>query len=1515
MTGHIEQARPKLAQIFKYLRDLNALRNPVPRQLSQQTWLLWIRDLPLYKSVALRQPQAAPGDDGTRPSASQDAHWLLRLRRPDIPPSPAVPSELDGWIEGDSKDPLVDDVRPKQKRTVLNADRTTRDEEFSADPARVAALRTWLQARTRWASEARPAKEALAAFNKVYALYGRLEREGESLQLCLGQGILVWDTPAGAIRYPLIHQRLQLHFDTTSSVPEFIITEADQPPELNRSLLIGTAEGIGQSLQAVEDELVKSDADLLSADDVSGLLGRLAVVLHSEGRYAGSKEPATATEIPQIGSDPVLFVQKRIQGFATALEAILEDLAHTDSVAAGLARIAGVEVAGIVAPDENHAERQPGEEPDEVLMTKEANPAQIKIAERLARHGNVLVQGPPGTGKTHTIANLIGHLLAHGKKVLVTAHTSKALRVLRDQIVPALQPLCVAVLDNETESRKQLEASVDAMVAKLSGAEPKALRGEAARLAERRRQLIAHHADLRRRIVDARQDEYRSIVIGGLAVPPTDGARFVAETASKNSWLPGPVAPGAPLPIDAQSVNELYAASSAIAVEDEKELVRWRPAVGNVASSENFKRVVDAERMLERADRSTGGSFWEEGLFDASETELLNAATALRESVSLLMDAPAWKLDAVAAGSSDSGEGREPWNTLIDRLEELQATARSTRGFVLDHGPILAPNMPLAEQLQVLAEIETHLEAGGTLGILALISKPRWRQVMRASRVESRAPSQLEHFRALLGYARLVDARTRLGARWDRQVAFQGGVLWNDIGDRPEDSAPQLADGIRSALEWSTNKWDPTLKSLRAAGFLWEDFLQTQEVPPGSHMGIRRLVYAVTRGVPPIVDARINALQLQRQRDTLRTWSRALHPEDVTAQPARIVTLLRGAIADRDCDEYALAVSRLTALEALQPVLERRNALLDALRPAATVWASAIVQRAAPHAGQEAPGSPVEAWRFRQLVEELDRRASTSIGDLQTRLRECQAEIRAVTADFIERQAWAAQVERTGLAQQQALIGWKDLVRRIGKGTGKRAGALRAEARRTLDRARDAVPVWIMPLSRVVEAFDPRSARFDVVIIDESSQCDVMGLAALYLAKDIVVVGDHEQVSPSAVGQLLSDVDRLIHQHLDGIPNKTLYDGKTSLYDLARQAFGGVIQLVEHFRCVPEIIAFSNHLSYAGKIRSLRDATSSKLFPAMIPYRVSGQRRASGAKVNDEEARTVAALIASALSTPRYSDATVGVVSLLGDEQAILIEQLVRGQVEPDRLAKAQFLCGNAAQFQGDERDVIFLSMVDSADDGPLDMRDSDMFRQRFNVAASRARDQLWVVHSLDPLVDLKPGDLRRRLIDHAQDPGALLRLIEREAPKTESDFERAVLERLVGAGYQVTSQVRVGFYRIDLVVSGRLKRLAVECDGDRYHTIDDVESDMSRQAILERLGWTFERVRGSEFLRDPDAALRPVFASLARMGILPEGPDTIEETEAATRNALVDDVIAAAHARLLPKSLDEHTGEPASPP
>ncbi|WP_145254099.1 AAA domain-containing protein [Planctomycetes bacterium Pan216] len=696
------------------------------------------------------------------------------------------------------------------------------------------------------------------------------------------------------------------------------------------------------------------------------------------------------------------------------------------------------------------------------------------------------------------------------------------------------------------------------------------------------------------------------------------------------------------------------------------------------------------------------------------------------------------------------------------------------------------------------------------------------------------------------------------------------------------------------------------MERLRRLGFDWERFVAELPLNPSEFGRMMRIV----DGVDSFLITNLTATSTRIRHASLERKLRKC-AEAASMSTRHEAKELIAAITNRNANRYRDAYAAIRASSERQTHARRRRDLLRQLQRSAATWASCIEHRKDLHGHDQPQGDPCAAWEWRQLHDELTRRAQTDIEDLQGKSEWLRRSLADTTVQLIECRAWSSQIRRTKLRQRQALTGWLDTVRRIGRGTGKNAPRLRREANRMMTDCRDAVPVWIMPLARLVEHFNPTTTQFDVVIIDEASQCDVMALIPLTLAKQLVVVGDHEQVSPLAVGQKDDIVNNLIREYMSGIQNSHLYDGRMSVYDLARQSFGGTIRLREHFRCVADIIQFSNHLSYNGEIRPLRDDASVRLRPSVVPFRVEGASRSG--KVNHEEAKAVASLIVAMTRDPDYADQTIGVVSLVGEDQAKEIDQLVRQSLPAETVRTRRIACGNSAQFQGDERDIMLLSVVDVPQGGPLRMTDTPTYRQRLNVAASRARNQLWVVYSVNPEIDLKPGDLRRRLIEHALDPSALTRELDRVEALAESPFEQAVIQRLVQAGYKVIPQWKVGFYRIDIVVEGENGRLAVECDGDRFHPIEKIPEDMARQATLERLGWRFHRIRGSEYYRSPEETIQRLKTKLTTLGIEPrsDGPasdDTVQDTSSET----VDRVIRSSAAIRQQWSAKEGLGEEA---
>jgi transcription elongation GreA/GreB family factor/very-short-patch-repair endonuclease len=219
-------------------------------------------------------------------------------------------------------------------------------------------------------------------------------------------------------------------------------------------------------------------------------------------------------------------------------------------------------------------------------------------------------------------------------------------------------------------------------------------------------------------------------------------------------------------------------------------------------------------------------------------------------------------------------------------------------------------------------------------------------------------------------------------------------------------------------------------------------------------------------------------------------------------------------------------------------------------------------------------------------------------------------------------------------------------------------------------------------------------------------------------------------------------------------------------------------------------------------------------------------------------------------------------------------------------MEKRRIVCGNPYSFQGDERDIMLLSMVAAPNEriGPLTMSADE---RRFNVAASRARDQMWLFHSTTR-DDLSASCLRRSLLEFFEKsqfkpfPNVNLEDLEKSAQQTnrsivqapdpfDSWFEVDVALEIAKKGYYVIPQFEVAGKFIDLVIEGGQARLAVECDGDQFHGAEQFENDMQRQRILERCGWIFFRIRASAFYTNKDNSLHTLWMILDQLGIQPQ--------------------------------------------
>lgn len=409
--------------------------------------------------------------------------------------------------------------------------------------------------------------------------------------------------------------------------------------------------------------------------------------------------------------------------------------------------------------------------------------------------------------------------------------------------------------------------------------------------------------------------------------------------------------------------------------------------------------------------------------------------------------------------------------------------------------------------------------------------------------------------------------------------------------------------------------------------------------------------------------------------------------------------------------------------------------------------------------------------------------------------------------------------------------------------------------------------------------FEP--GYFDLVVIDEASQCDIASaLPLLYRAKRSVVIGDPQQLRHISALSRPRDSE-LQHKHELVDTRVGWMYSVSSLYDVAAGVVPAesIVNLRDHHRSHADIIEFSNRRFYEGRLRVAtryqqltrpRDGD-----PGIVWQDVRGEvvRPASGGALNRPEAEAVLAALHDLLVTRGYTG-TVGVVTPFR-AQAQALQELVSGSGALSAVRdKAELLVDTVHRFQGDERDVMFFSPVVSAGTpvGALGFLRSN--GNLFNVAITRARGLLHVVgdrtaagsSGVDYLADFAgyvaglDGRKPASGPNGADPMGPEYPTVAR--PEQVSQWERILYRALYAAGLRPIPQYSVEQYDLDFAIVVGERRLDIEVDGERYHrswTGELCLRDQLRNQRLIELGWEVKRFWVYEVRDDIDGCVAAV--------------------------------------------------------
>lgn len=1049
--------------------------------------------------------------------------------------------------------------------------------------------------------------------------------------------------------------------------------------------------------------------------------------------------------------------------------------------------------------------------PEKTFQVVDADSSQLRAIAACARDHDLVIEGPPGTGKSQTITNLIAQALAAGRSVLFVAEKMAALEVVYDRLVRAgLGEFCLELHSTKANKRvvmKELAATLDASFQPVA-----APQGSTQRLPHVRHTLTEYARAVHTPFGALGATPYRAFgELGRVLDAPRVRLSAAIDAVSREQ-----------LDQTVRDLQDLAAASVEIGVP-----VRhpWRDTTRTFYSQDDLETVREtAEELASRAaEVSRRGAAVREtyGLPPVSRFADVDTAVAVAAVLGRSPGAP------LAVLRSDA------WNAppaeavaLVERGRELARLRERVESR-------FAPAVLEQEHAADIAYVERKAE--GIFSFLAFLDG-RWRAI-RGRWLGYRTPafqgSLLDQANEMKQVDRLRVERAALTAAADRGRELFG-ELWQGEG-----SSWDALDGyVRWVVEFRgayiRHALEPRAAEVaaRPAPELVE-VAALREAADGARTALARLREAVGWPDGYLADSPLEEVS-GRAEALAREVARG--PQWAAFESAR-KTVALGIAAEL----LPPAMSGELPFTYLAPAF---------LRAFYQKWLAAVVQEREPLERFHTLTHEERVAEFRALDQRvLQENRAALVGQLRDRIQQrLQQPDASAALPFLRRE----------MAKQRNL----------------------SPLRRTLQQAQAAIraikPCLMMSPLSVAQFLDGSEPTFDLVVFDEASQLpaeDAVG--AIVRGRQLVVVGDPKQLPPTdfftvAAGQANAPVGE------DGTP---LYEDSESILEEFMGAGVPMSRLKWHYRSAHEsLITFSNVSFYDAELYTFPSVDTGTEGAGLRfehvadgVYEGKGLNLREAQRVADEVVRFAREQVErSARGEPALS---LGVGTFNLRQQLAIQDELERRRredpsIEPffDRGAAEPFFVKNLENIQGDERDVIFISVTYArAADGKLRYNFGPLNGQngwrRLNVLTTRARRRMRVFSSMkgdeiNPSETTSDGArLLREFLLYAE-RGRLESAAAGAAADTESPFEQDVLAELTRHGVKVVPRVGVAGYRVDLgvlddEVPGRFL-CGIECDGAAYHSSETArDRDRLRQQVLEARGWTIHRVWSTDWFKD----------------------------------------------------------------
>jgi len=1034
-----------------------------------------------------------------------------------------------------------------------------------------------------------------------------------------------------------------------------------------------------------------------------------------------------------------------------------------------------------------------------------ANKRQQQVALRIDQQPSLIVEGAPGTGKSQLIANLAVHSIATGKRVLITSTNESTLEHINLLLPESLQQLFIPLINNASSSL-DFDSQLQVLIKYCQEPQDIVDESKIEELNERVRQL-QNEINASISSVESRFVELNEHFETGISDYSGTAIELIQQWREGSSegihWLEDNCS-GEP-PISNAEAVELLLLIREFTLDDYAQWQRIPVGEQNLLTADEFKYLSDQWQLNDTSLQNiqdqnilTNRSILSDIDFNIFDIEKVNAVT--EQLMSRIDTIEQW--DNRLFKDVFSGDGRK-W-------QEISA------GMLL-----------LAETLNraLIRKVHQYKVTG------IAVEKLKDRNAL----IELKTATEILHGHAAEG--KLLE-----GLIYSFRYKYEITLLENI---RLDGRKYETTKDLRQLLEWLEYKIDDIkLKQITFSSMAWDrEHLVCKELNDITQLCIDLKefmtqcyafmeIYSIVKNaflVSTLEDAvlLLQAVQAEwhiREVETKfsNNKTRISLLSSVAIEGDWLLRLLHSS-QPHQAEEYETNLFQLQRLIDNRTPIYRLHSLNAIVQPRLPLFWKNLSDSCSEPYWDDRMEKFVQTCYWHELSLWLNTKLNTDFMQLWQTVDEKERLLNESLAQLAVQMAWKKTLASIDSKMLGHLKAWSTTI-------GKYHNCADIHAKRHLKDALEhmkavmegqSVSGWIVPFKAIAKYLPAKAQIFDLIIIDDASQLSHEAIMLYYLAKKVVVVGDDEQ----QIVPLNTTVDRTLlvklhERYIADIHLNELVDVDNSFYDFISAVFPNPLKLREHYRSLPAIINFSSLIAYKKEpLIPLRAAVSHEITTEILTHHYvvdATVKKANNQISNQAEAESLLGYLEKICKNPKYNAKTIGIISLQGTKQANLIRDGINAlNLNSSEIEQRKLKCGSSNSFQGDERDIILLSMVIAPGYSYRALTEPKYLRS-YSVAMSRAKNEVHLFHSVQ-LNELQHECIRYQLLDYFVSYPAVTESITEETSSDEMQMVTNLLNQLENKLSDSRFTVLPGYFISSLEIA-----FIISKDEQEWHVLAD---------------------------------------------------------------------------------------------